>query len=60
MPMSLHIAPWAYAIGSSSHAASLATAAAAERRAGLPCCSANDVAYLAKGIRNRIVYKLRS
>lgn len=56
----LPVAPWAYAIGSSSNAASLAPLAAAERRAGLPCCSGNDVSYLARGIRNRILYKLRS
>jgi len=56
----LPVAPWAYAIGSSSNAASLAPLAAAERRAGLPCCSANDVSYLARGIKNRILYKLRS
>jgi hypothetical protein len=56
----LPVASWAYAIGSSSNAASLAPLAASERRAGLPCCSANDVSYLARGIKNRILYKLRS
>jgi hypothetical protein len=56
----LPVASWAYAIGSSSNAASLAPVGASERRAGLPCCSAHDVSYLARGIRNRVLYKLRS
>ena len=56
----LPVAAWVYAIGSSSNAASMGPSSGVERRAGLPCCSAADVSYLARGIKNRILYRLRS
>ena len=58
----LPVAPWAYAIGSSSRTPSVGAeggGVAVERRGGLPCCSAADVAYLARGINARIQYKLK-
>ena len=55
----LPVAPWAYSIGSSSNASSLGGVMAVERRAGLPCCSAGDVTYIASGIKNRVLYRLR-
>jgi hypothetical protein len=51
----LPVAAWAYAIGSSSAAHSLAPPQAAMMRGGLPCCSVADVAHLARGIRAYVV-----
>lgn len=49
----LPLAAWARAIGSSALAGSV-TAAPGGDRAGLPCCSAGDVAYLAVRLRDRL------
>ena len=65
-PQPLPLAPWARAIGSSTDQASIAAevssgaAAAALGGGGLPRCSVEDVAYMAKSLRRRVLSRLQS
>ncbi len=65
-PQPLPLASWARAIGSSTDQASIAEAAggssAASRAAGeaggLPACAVEDVVYLSKSLRRRVLLRL--
>lgn len=61
-PQALPLAAWARAIGSSTDQPSIAEAAsgAAGLASGLPCCAVEDVAYLSKSLRRRVLLRLSS
>lgn len=54
------LAAWARAIGSSTDQASIAEAAsgAAAGQAGLPACAVEDVVYLSRSLRRRVLLRL--
>ena len=64
-PQPLPLAPWARAIGSSTDQASIAEAgggggsgAAAAGAPGLPACAVDDVIYLSRSLRRRVLLRL--
>lgn len=58
--VSLPVASWATAIGTSSSNKSLCPAEVNARRGGVVCCSVEDVVYLAKSIRRRVIHRMAS
>jgi len=54
----LPIALWALAIGTSSQKQSLCPEAILARRGGCPCCSVDDIVYLSRSLRGRIILRL--
>lgn len=59
-PQPLLLAAWARAIGSSTDQPSIAEAAsgAAAGQAGLPACAVEDVVYLSRSLRRRVLLRL--
>ena len=56
----LPVAAWAYTIGSSTHSPNLAPEYMSVARGNIPCCSAEDVSYLARGARQRLLFRISS
>eukprot|EP00890_Picochlorum_soloecismus_P005461 jgi/Picsp_1/5916/NSC_03273-R1_---NA--- len=54
----LPIALWALAIGTSSQKQSLCPETILARRGGCPCCSVDDIVYLSRSLKGRIILRL--